>query len=241
MKHNLFSFLIKLLLFFLLEKTINTQPEQNQPEQNQPDPNQPEPSQPEPNQLDPNQPESNQPDPNHPESAQPEPVETEPVHEIIQCILDSEASQASDCLKNTTNDTYCCYISPLEDNTKPSVCYPFLKSKYFGYLNINYDKKLYSINCGIGSTFMDSDWDLTLDDKSVCGTMYPKDYKDCIKASSEDNSCCFYEGENMKGCYWLGIKYQGKVTKKKYSFVCEQSYINVFIFFLLFLLVLNLF
>ena len=46
------------------------------------------------------------------------------------------------------------------------ICYPFLKSKYFGYLNINYDRKLYKINCGIGSTFMDSDWDLTLDDKS---------------------------------------------------------------------------
>ena len=157
-----------------------------------------------------------------------------------QCISEMEASSAKECLKRTTNDTYCCYISPLEDKSKPSLCYPFLKSKYYGYLNINYGRELYSIDCGIGSTFMDSDWDLTLDDKSVCGTMNPKDYKDCSKASTEDNSCCYYEVDDMKGCYWLGIKHQGKVIKKKYTYICEGNFIinKAFIgmlFFLIFL------
>ena len=157
-----------------------------------------------------------------------------------QCILDQVANKPSDCLKKTTNDTYCCFISPLEDTTKPNVCYPFLKSKYFGYMNINYDRKLYKINCGMGSTFMDSDWDLTLDDKSICSTMNPTNYKDCTKASTDDNSCCFYEGEDMKGCYWLGIKHQGKVTKNKYTFVCEEKILNINFnkFFLLILFLL---
>ena len=154
-----------------------------------------------------------------------------------QCILDTVANKASDCLRLSTNDTYCCYITPLEDKTKPSVCYPFLKKKYFGYLNINYDRQKYSINCGIGSTFVDSDWDLTLDDKAICGTMFPKEYNDCTKASTDDNSCCFYEGKEMKGCYWLGIKHQGKVTKNKYTFVCKGDFLHS-VFGILFFLIL---
>ena len=157
------------------------------------------------------------------------------------CVLDSVANQPSDCLKLTSNNTYCCFISPLQDSSKPSLCYPFVKNKYFGYLNINYNRQLYSINCGIGSTFMDSDWDLTLNDKYICGTLNPGDYKDCIKASTDDNSCCFYEGEGMKGCYWLGIKHQGKVNKNGYKFVCEGKFIEkffIFLFLLQFLILL---
>ena len=166
------------------------------------------------------------------------PPSPSPSPSISQCIVDTVANKPLDCLKLSTNDTYCCYISPLEDKSKPSLCYPFLKSKYFGYLNINYDQKLYSIDCGIGSTFMNSDWNLTLDDKSICGTMNPNDYKDCTKASTEDNSCCLYEGEGMKGCYWLGIKHQGKVTKKKYSFVCKGIFINFSFYIILFIIFL---
>ena len=230
MKHNIFVIIIYLLFILSLFNSINSQ--QNGDPNNNPnndDPNN------DPNNNDPNNDPNNN-DPNNNPNTEPEP-EPEPTP---QCILEAEAEQRNDCLKNTSNDTYCCFISPLEDDTKPSICYPFLKSKYFGYLNINYNKKLYSIDCGIGSTFMDSDWDLTLDDKSICGTMYPKDYKDCIKASTEDNSCCFYEGENMKGCYWLGIKHQGKVTKKKYTFVCDGKFITNFIIKLFFLQILYL-
>ena len=154
------------------------------------------------------------------------------------CVLDTIANQASDCLKLTSNNTYCCFISPLEDNTKSSLCYPFPKNRYFGYLNINYNKQKYSINCGIGSTFMDSDWDLTLNDKYICGTNNPSDYKDCIEASTDDNSCCFYEGEGMKGCYWLGIKHQGKVKKDGYEFVCEGKFLKIFNIFLFVLQIL---
>jgi len=223
MKHNIFVIIIYLLFILSLFNSINSQ--------SNGDPNN------DPNNNDPNNDPNNN-DPNNNPNPEPEP-EPEP-EPTPQCILEAEAEQRNDCLKNTSNDTYCCFISPLEDDTKPSICYPFLKSKYFGYLNINYNKKLYSIDCGIGSTFMDSDWDLTLDDKSICGTMYPKDYKDCIKASTEDNSCCYYEGENMKGCYWLGIKHQGKVTKKKYTFVCDGKFITNFIIKLFFLQILYL-
>ena len=154
------------------------------------------------------------------------------------CNTNTQASKASECLRLTTDTDYCCFISPLEDSS-PSYCYLYPKDKYFGYLNINHRKKIYEINCGLGSTFMDSNWEMTLEDRGICGSMNPNDYKDCNIASTEDNSCCYYEGEDMKGCYWLGIKYYGKVTKNKYTFICTSNFIKPFKFlFLLYLLFL---
>ena len=155
-----------------------------------------------------------------------------------QCNLVT-ASKASECLRQTTDSVYCCFISPLEDSSSPSMCYPYPKDKYFGYLNINHNRKIYSINCGLGSTFMDSNWEMTLEDRGICGSTNPNDHKDCNNASTKDNSCCYYEGEDMKGCYWLGIKYCGKVTKSKYTFICDSNLIKPFKFlFLLYLLFL---
>ena len=154
-----------------------------------------------------------------------------------QCSV-SPASKASECLRQTTDRDYCCFISALE-GPPGSYCYPYPKDKYFGYLNINHDKKIYEINCGLGSTFMDSNWEMTLEDRGICGNMDPVDYKDCNAASTKDNSCCYYEGEDMKGCYWLGIKYCGKVTKRKYTFICASNVLKPFKFlFLLYLLFL---
>ena len=42
----------------------------------------------------------------------------------------------------------------------------------------------------------------------------------------------------MKGCYWLGIKHQGKVTKNKYTFVCAANFLKNFFLFLFFILIL---
>ena len=156
------------------------------------------------------------------------------------CELEQIATKANECLKETNEDTYCCFIKPLEDSS-PSMCYPCPKDKYFGNLKINYNKHIYSIDCGLGSTFMDNDWEMTLEDRQVCGTLHPNKYTDCSDASIDDNTCCYYEGEDMKGCYWLGIKYSGKVSKNKYTFICRSNYIKYFshlilgfIFFLLF-------
>ena len=137
-----------------------------------------------------------------------------------QCSV-SPASKASECLRQTTDRDYCCFISPLE-GPPGSYCYPYPE-----------------INCGLGSTFMDSNWEMTLEDRGICGNMDPVDYKDCNAASTKDNSCCYYEGEDMKGCYWLGIKYCGKVTKRKYTFICASNFLKPFKFlFLLYLLFL---
>ena len=149
----------------------------------------------------------------------------------------SVATKASECLKETTQDDYCCFISPLEDSSS-SMCYPYAKDKYFGYLNINHNKKIYAIDCGLGSTFMDSNWNMTLEDRGICGSSAPNDEKDCNAASVKDNSCCYYEGEDMKGCYWLGIKFTGKVSKNKYTFICGSEFFKSFKILFIILIIL---
>ena len=153
-----------------------------------------------------------------------------------ECILGTEVSKSNECLKETTYDEYCCFISPLEDESLPSICYPYKKDKYHGNLNIYHNKQLYAIDCGIGSTYMDTDWNMTLEDRYSCGSDFPNDYKDCSAASTKDNSCCYYEGNELKRCYWLGIKYTGKASNDGYEFICYSNFIfnqNVFIFFII--------
>ena len=140
------------------------------------------------------------------------------------CTLGQKVSKSSECLRETTNEKYCCFISPLEDDSEDSICYPYDKDKYHGNLNINYGKKLYAIDCGIGSTYMDKSWNMTLEDRYSCGKQNPKDYKDCSIDSTDDNSCCFYEGNDLKRCYWLGIKYTGKANEDGYKFICHSKY-----------------
>ena len=157
------------------------------------------------------------------------------------CILGTIASKSSECLKDTSYDEYCCFISPLRDESLPSICYPYKKEKYYGNLNINYNKQLYAIDCGIGSSYMDPDWNMTLEDRYSCGKDNPNDYKDCTDDSTHENSCCFYEGYDLKRCYWLGIKYTGKAYDNGYKFICLANYffnslfLNVIIIFLLYI------
>ena len=129
----------------------------------------------------------------------------------------------------------------MRDESLPSICYPYKKEKYYGNLNINYNKQLYAIDCGIGSSYMDPDWNMTLEDRYSCGKDNPNDYKDCTDDSTHENSCCFYEGNDLKRCYWLGIKYTGKAYDNGYKFICLANYffnsllLNVLIIFLLYI------
>ena len=151
------------------------------------------------------------------------------------CVLGTMASKSTECLKNTSYDEYCCFISPLEDESLPSICYPYKKEQYFGNLNINYNKQLYGIDCGLGSSYMDTNWNMTLEDRYSCGNDNPNNYNDCTYASTKENSCCYYEGDDIKRCYWLGIKYTGKAYSDGYDFVCSSKYLlnNLIIYILI--------
>ena len=143
-----------------------------------------------------------------------------------------------DCFKQAVNGTFCCYITPLEGSSTDSYCYSLKIEDYLGNLNINHNSLVYEIDCGLGSTFMDTDWNMTLEDRQICGSENPNNEIDCFKGSMKDNSCCYYEGHGLKGCYWLGIKYDGMISKDGYNFKCKAKYLSESTFIILLLVIL---
>ena len=144
-----------------------------------------------------------------------------------QCVLGETANNSTDCLQKSVNGTFCCFLTPLDDSSLDNICYPYDVTEFQGNLHINYNKNTYEINCGLGSTFMDSYWNLTVENRYLCGVENPTKDKDCFTASTNSNSCCYYEGYGLKSCYWLGLKYQAKVTKDGWTFSCKASYVEV--------------
>lgn len=139
-----------------------------------------------------------------------------------QCVLGEKADNATDCLKKSINGTFCCFLSPLDDDSLDKICYPYGVTEYLGTLQINYNKNTYEIDCGLGSTFMDSYWNLTVEDRYICGVEHPEKKEDCYKGSTDSNSCCFYEGHGLTSCYWLGVKYQATTSKNGWTFSCDS-------------------
>ena len=147
----------------------------------------------------------------------------------FECRLGQPAKNSTDCLKKNKNGTFCCFLFPLneESNELNSFCYPYSINDYKGGNQISYKKKKYNIDCGLGSTFMNRNWNLTLSDRYMCSTENPEKSEDCFKGSNSSNSCCYYEGYGLKSCYWLGIKYKGSTNKKGYFFECKANFLKV--------------
>ncbi|MCQ2818239.1 MAG: hypothetical protein MJ252_13310 [archaeon] len=135
---------------------------------------------------------------------------------------DTNPNESYDCLKYSTNTSYCCYISLLEGDSKQ--CYEFADfTNYKGQRHFVHGSKRYEIDCGLGSTYMDSDWDSTIESRYFCGTDSPNDENDCFKGSTSDNSCCYYEGHGLKRCYNLGIKFEGTTKEDDYTVKCKGN------------------
>ena len=154
------------------------------------------------------------------------------------CTLGYVTEDKIECLKQTVNGTYCCHLTSLETPKLDSICYPIKFTEYLGNLQINYNKNTYEIDCGLGSTFMDSSWKLTIEDRYFCGKLNPQSKKDCSDSSTKTNSCCYYYGNGLNVCYWLGVKYEAKSKHDGYTFECQGSFIKniYFLAYLLFLI-----
>ena len=149
-----------------------------------------------------------------------------------KCILGEVTDDKMNCLKKTINGTYCCHLKPLNNQSLDSICYPYNFTEYLGNLHINYDKNIYEIDCGLGSTFMDSNWKLTIEDRYFCGKENPTTKKDCSDSSTKTNSCCYYYGHGLNVCYWLGVKYEAKSKHDGYTFECNAFYGKVYLFWI---------
>lgn len=161
---------------------------------------------------------------------------------LSQCVLGEVANNSSECLRKAVNGTFCCYLTPLEDKYLNSICFPYKVTKYLGNLQIHYNQITYNIDCGLGSTFMDSYWNLTVEDRYMCGVENPKNEKECHDNSTKSNTCCYYEGNGLANCYWLGVKYQARLNSNGYLFSCQSKYLQnkkQVLFYKLFLLIIS--
>ena len=75
---------------------------------------------------------------------------------------------------------------------------------------------------------------------STCGVKSPINVTDCSFQTTPDNSCCFYASNEIKGCYWIGRKFNGRYNEGAFDLYCEGRREKTFIYTILVLFIFNL-
>ena len=165
------------------------------------------------------------------------------VYPIITLNCSSHNGNEESCIN--TKDVgkypdYCCYFDPIigqkenvtgECKQIPYSSHPKNESKEY------IDGILYNVTCNVEEEAYPLE---------ECGNIYQKDkasLKNCKKFSTFVDSCCYYKGYNdkgepeietnfVKGCYWLGSKYDGKIFWAGIRLECNQNYLNYYLFYI---------
>jgi hypothetical protein len=150
------------------------------------------------------------------------------------CTSDFSPKNYTDCNIHSDENTYCCFLKPVNNNETQNRCLSILHGKYNGDGTINYNKIPYSIYCGMGTVM--GAYSTTSSYGNSCGVMMPKTPEICSQFSTEQNSCCYYENGHLTGCYWLGAKYEShvEVDGKKFSCFSRSLKIKITIIFIIF-------
>ena len=156
-----------------------------------------------------------------------------------------EMDNLTKCIYNknyTKYPDFCCYFEPLNVNPNSknqSFCKTVPYSSYFtGYHREYLNGTLFKVTC---LDYQDQYRTFALEQ---CGNIYKKEkasLNKCKEFSTPVDSCCYYSGkkdesidfgsqEFDKGCYWLGSKYEGKITWAGIDLECHQNYLNYYIF-----------
>ncbi len=139
---------------------------------------------------------------------------------------------------------YCCLFKR-EDGAGFCKTVPYsslYKAKFKEYIN----DILYEVECNPDSNFKA----YTLE---RCGNIYNNgnpSKKECKKYSTYVNSCCYFSGKNndddpeiegkdfVKGCYWLGSKYEGSIFWAGARLECSCNFLKYSLFSILYLIIL---
>ena len=168
----------------------------------------------------------------------------------IYAIIYSKCSDYDDneekCLKHFKTGKYpdlCCFYK--KENSTSGLCKEIPFSSYSQeYKKEYFDDILYNINC---SGFEKETYNL-----ERCGNIYNQNpsKKECKKYSSYVDSCCYYSGENnkddpkvegktfVKGCYWLGSKYEGSIFWAGARLECSFKFLKYSLFTIFYLIIL---
>ena len=155
---------------------------------------------------------------------------------------DNEEEESNDdypnfCTKQHDQTKYpdlCCHFKAGDDECCRTIPY---SSYYTGY-NFEYiNNKLYKVDCGNTKleTFALQQCGNSFEDGSL---------KKCKQYSTFVDSCCYFKGDyedniaeeakqlKEKKCYWLGSKYNGKITWAGAKLECNHNYLNYSLFYL---------
>ena len=146
----------------------------------------------------------------------------------------------ANCQNKTTNKKYtdfCCYFEDLKNNSN-NMCKTVPYSSYYtGYKTEYINGQLYKVEC--------NDANFKTYALEQCGNIHKNEeasLNNCKEYSTFVDSCCYFSGEYddtvaqgeqelVKGCYWLGSKYEGKITWAGAKLECHHNYLNYSLFY----------
>ena len=161
-----------------------------------------------------------------------------PIYYSNEC--DGKAESKDKCFEKIIDKKYtdfCCYFEELDDPTKGRCKTVPYASYYTGYNREYIDGKLYSVSC--------KSTDIRKYALEQCGNIHKNgeaSLKNCKEYSTFVDSCCYFSGDYdetidqgeqklVKGCYWLGSKYEGKITWAGAKLECNNNYLNYSLFY----------
>ena len=170
------------------------------------------------------------------------------IYAIIYSKCSDYDNKQEDCLKESQTGKYpdlCCFYKEEGNIDGSGLCKAIPYSSYSQEYKREYiDGILYNINC---SKINKETFNL-----ERCGNIYDQNpsKKECKKYSTYVDSCCFYSGKNnaddpknegkpfVKGCYWLGSKYEGSIYWAGARLDCSFKFLSYSLFALLYLIIL---
>ena len=160
-----------------------------------------------------------------------------------------EGKDEEECVKEIDKGKYpdlCCYYKKVEgvDGDGSNFCKTVPYSSYYQNYKKEYiDDTLYDVIC--------SDSSIKTYTLERCGNTFNENpsKKECKKFSTYVDSCCYYSGENnsddpqieknfVKGCYWLGSKYEGSIFWAGARLECSFKFLKYSLFTLFNLIIL---
>ena len=144
---------------------------------------------------------------------------------------------------------FCCYfigIKGININNRMCKTVPY-SSYYTGYNTEFMNETLYNVSC--------KNTDLNTYALEQCGNIHKNEeasLNNCKEYSTFVDSCCFFSGDYddtvdlgeqklVKGCYWLGSKYEGKITWAGAKLECHHNYLNYSLFYLFSIVILMIY
>jgi hypothetical protein len=146
----------------------------------------------------------------------------------------------TDCIKESTQLTYCCYAY----NGVSKVCYEQnrIAWKEADSTSVNFNGLSFTLDCGVGSETKSLTGPkenekinevIKLNPSGVpnvgpaCGVANPATFQDCASSSMFGNSCCLYEYNGGRYCHSLGRSWRGTQTYQSVTVTCSEKWLSI--------------